>query len=544
MAYLDVVMEDSDGSTRSTCSDASHSYRDDSSCLRKVTTGTRGDPRMHQAVAARLANPEISLFEALINGGFLFDSDDATHVDEENVTLGQRKNQLSRRLRLSRQKVHRSPEQSCTGSYGHEKSSKMQRKCTHKKKLSSVELSKCKRNRTVSDFRSIEGSGSSTTNSLPSLITGQESPDVNIMPHCTHSVDEACAPRFDNSSNILDSSQKLNVMDRDESLSSVLKSGASTNDISGLRKALDNLSSALETCREEAQRISSIDKMSFNYSREDLAIGLYQADNRALYQRAMLLAGYQSDLALTETTSPDYLRFALACWLSEGIRLQNVIDIQRKLHASEEASKVTPSESDADPELIQESTNNNCATKHHCAMDVCDGHMHNHVNLFSPKADCLDELTDCYDALSEETPVVMHHGSGCPLAAGRHVHRLEGKCGHKAILHIPENGPAHIDFVVGNKVECYQGMPPPSYQNSLGRAIWPSGYKCDDVSCAGLCSEETLTSHKPPESCSHAVDPKVFNLDEIDMESKEWNLEFPFDESLIGLFKLGDSTDI
>ena len=34
------------------------------------TLGRRGDPRMHRAVAARLANPASTLFQALKTGGF------------------------------------------------------------------------------------------------------------------------------------------------------------------------------------------------------------------------------------------------------------------------------------------------------------------------------------------------------------------------------------------------------------------------------------------------------------------------------------------
>ena len=65
--------------------------------------GRKGDPRMHRAVAARLENPEISLFEALQIGGFQYPTnDDSSIMDAEKVTLGQRKNQLSRRLRLAR----------------------------------------------------------------------------------------------------------------------------------------------------------------------------------------------------------------------------------------------------------------------------------------------------------------------------------------------------------------------------------------------------------------------------------------------------------
>jgi hypothetical protein len=62
-----------------------------------------GDPRMHKAVAARLATPSLSLYEALVIGGFSYaENDDKSVLDSKKVTLGQRKNQLSRRLRLSR----------------------------------------------------------------------------------------------------------------------------------------------------------------------------------------------------------------------------------------------------------------------------------------------------------------------------------------------------------------------------------------------------------------------------------------------------------
>lgn len=74
--------------------------------------GRKGDPRMHRAVAARLADPDMTLLDALRRGGFDFPLDacghDSTLVDADNVTLGQRKNQLSRRLRLARQQQQQS----------------------------------------------------------------------------------------------------------------------------------------------------------------------------------------------------------------------------------------------------------------------------------------------------------------------------------------------------------------------------------------------------------------------------------------------------
>ncbi|KAG7367000.1 hypothetical protein IV203_029670 [Nitzschia inconspicua] len=58
---------------------------------------------MHRAVTARLEDPNLTLYEALKIGGFDYPTnDDSSLIDSEKVTLGQRKNQLSRRLRLAR----------------------------------------------------------------------------------------------------------------------------------------------------------------------------------------------------------------------------------------------------------------------------------------------------------------------------------------------------------------------------------------------------------------------------------------------------------
>lgn len=64
--------------------------------------GRKGDPRMHKAVAARIANPSLSPYEALRAGGFEYHGDDSSSLDFENIMLSQRKNQLSRRLRLAK----------------------------------------------------------------------------------------------------------------------------------------------------------------------------------------------------------------------------------------------------------------------------------------------------------------------------------------------------------------------------------------------------------------------------------------------------------
>ena len=66
--------------------------------------GRKGDARMHKAVAIRLAQPQLSLFAALREGGFDYTVDQSDAKDSDGVCLSQRKNQLSRRLRLSGKK--------------------------------------------------------------------------------------------------------------------------------------------------------------------------------------------------------------------------------------------------------------------------------------------------------------------------------------------------------------------------------------------------------------------------------------------------------
>uniref|UniRef100_A0A7S4RHU1 Uncharacterized protein n=1 Tax=Ditylum brightwellii TaxID=49249 RepID=A0A7S4RHU1_9STRA len=84
--------------------------------------GRRGDPRMHRAVAARQINPNMTLLDSLLNGGFefpnlneIFQSDRAL-LDTDGVSLFQRKNQLMRRLRML--KVKEEPPSHRTGRTG------------------------------------------------------------------------------------------------------------------------------------------------------------------------------------------------------------------------------------------------------------------------------------------------------------------------------------------------------------------------------------------------------------------------------------------
>jgi hypothetical protein len=71
-------------------------------------SGRKSDPRMDRAVEAKLADPSMSLLDALRAGGFEIPSSGSSStpqyvvVDGDNVKITQRKNQLLRRLRTAK----------------------------------------------------------------------------------------------------------------------------------------------------------------------------------------------------------------------------------------------------------------------------------------------------------------------------------------------------------------------------------------------------------------------------------------------------------
>lgn len=76
-----------------------------------VKSGRKSDPRMDQAVQAKLDDPSLTLLDALRRGGFIFPNFDDnstpqyTVVDSDNVKITQRKNQLLRRIRSAKKKA-------------------------------------------------------------------------------------------------------------------------------------------------------------------------------------------------------------------------------------------------------------------------------------------------------------------------------------------------------------------------------------------------------------------------------------------------------
>lgn len=67
--------------------------------------GRKSDPQMARAIEIKAANEDMSLQDALIAGGYVFhyNSEVLDKVDEDGISLTQRKNNLCRRMRQRRE---------------------------------------------------------------------------------------------------------------------------------------------------------------------------------------------------------------------------------------------------------------------------------------------------------------------------------------------------------------------------------------------------------------------------------------------------------
>ena len=244
-----------------------------------------------------------------------------------------------------------------------------------------------------------------------------------------------------------------------------------------------------------------------------LAVNLYKTDARALLQKCMLLAGYESSEVIEGHAR--YMQVALKVWEVEGKRL----------------------------ELLLGCSNENPRTGGFC--DCLPGVG---ASTLTTTMAAAQEQANCGDPPESIVNDVDEFKAAAVDTGGRHVHRLSGKCGHKAIIHQPQGRPAHIDFVVDGKIECYEGIRPvgPKGQG----AMWPSRYKCSDLACPTdpvkqhvVCGSDSCCDDNISDEV-HNANPKQLSLTDVDFDGKEWNVDFfaydGQDDTLLGLIKLGD----
>ena len=501
--------------------------------------GRKGDPRMHRAVAARLENPNLSLFDALKEGGFEYpnnDIDDGTMVDAENVTLGQRKNQLSRRLRLARKQ---GKDGSSTAKSQNGKSSK---------RRSSLEVD-------VLDDDGLDDDSGTNMNAdeedeaTKRQKTARYHPDFNpnmIPSSARHSFGDAASatnidayadrllggppPSYPAASSYPPSTNRTGMVG--PYTAAQLNTSSSTLPIPGMYVApttttsqqrgpssvaiaslsntattlglsLEQLAMSLSTNQSSLMQLltSSQDSQEALEKKKEMATALYLAESKALYTRCLVLSGVSPEQC--GERSPLMLEFAANAWRQEGARLQQLLGHQPL--ADPPLTAAAASKDD------KEATSNGATAPASASETVDHDHSHSHQHTDT----CADHLHD---------------------QDGRHVHRLDGKCGHKAIVHQPKDGQPHIDFLIGDRVECYHGLEPVG--KTPADSMWPSKYRCEDLSDKSCVDGSSSQNHqcKLP---NYNGDPKVISLSDINFTDGEWNMDGL--EGLPGLFKLGRS---
>jgi hypothetical protein len=531
--------------------------------------GRKGDPRMHRAVAARLANPALSLFEALRLGGFDYPTnDDASVVDSEKVTLGQRKNQLSRRLRLARkQDAEKNGEDTGLNEKSNEgldaqqelqnmmrqqrqrtsKTSnigalalKMKRDCPELGVLSDdedMETEEPKRQRVAKfhpDYAPLFVPPSASA--LNPFHTGNASmPAQNGMPQSVSHQAAAAFPSNQGAGNFaginmnsppfgqtlgaasnfpqnsLFSQQMGNVFNPHQA-QPPRASGVAISSLTASAQAvgmtLEQLAMTLSSNPPNLSKIIlGMNDTAAVEKQEELALHLYEMECKALYGKCMLMAGM--DPKLCQPNSQAHLEFALKAWQAQGRRLQELV---RNTPTVRDPPLETENEKSPAVGRANSDSGSSQASLHH-----------NHSYGHSHGGD------------KQETRAYSHMD-------GRHVHRLNGQCGHKAIIHHPKDGVAHIDFVIGQVVECYHGIEP------VGKkSIWPSKYRCKELE---NCSHKCDASHGNISDALRKIQagrpqPKTIPLSEINLHDPEWNFDVngSIDGGVTGLFKLGEMSD-
>ena len=500
----------SHGSERST-SPNSHG----SSSHHQTKTGRKGDPRMHRAVAARLNDPNMTLFEALKAGGFDYpDDNNPSYVDSEKITLAQRKNQLSRRLRIARRSdnVSKYPVPSPTDNKNKleslmekqkESFQMMQQTMELERRTSSGNPTGLKRACSASHNNDGAAASKSLGKGCKSLLDDDDEVEVEeeqdkkqpsqmmakfhpqfqqllVPPQMQFggqpgpfpaAVAAPNQPPFGMNHQGMgmfypNAAAGFQIPDITQFAAGTAPNAVAapsagtgnpsnisgvalrslTNTAQSVGLSLEQLALALSSTRNLAHIVLGDDDDKNPASaaeqkkkKQVLALQMYHHEVRPVYSRCMLMAGYKPDT--TTESSKEFLKFAWKAWQKEGRYLRDLLEENDMLVADAPDFHIDDSERPAKKrKTTAETEEESESSKDDDKAEEDHGHSHSHSHS---------------------------NNRGCHTADGRHIHRLE-KCGHKAILHQPKDGEAHIDFVVGDKVECYAGV---TGQES---STWPS----------------------------------------------------------------------
>jgi hypothetical protein len=493
-----------------------------------------------QAVSARLANPEMSLYDALIAGGFHYASpDDSTAADHEGVTLGQRKNQLSRRLRMARRQgpdgimetltdANSSTDGvnvNATGSAAglstnaqHDLHQLMQQQRAASRhegssnKLAARALQMKQEQQGIGELSDDDMDGAEDqTNKKPriakfhpdfapilvplhSAVRVGATPKLGLDTTASNRVQQ---PTIDGNSGMSSSIMAAHsslfaspfALQHNASRPSAVAISSLTHSAQAVGLTLEQLAISLAADSTTIAKILAENSSNdASTKRMKLALRLFEMDVKTLYSTSMLRAGF--DPRECQLNTPSFQDFAQKAWEREAARLKS----------SGMTWDLSLADLEKQPGLSEDSD---------------DEHSHSHGHT--------------------------SHDGGTKCAAvdcdSRHVHRIDGQCGHKAIIHKPKDGYAHIDFVVGDKVECYHGIEP---FGKNGDTAWPSRYRCREAGAHGHCGSERFK-----DLSDEVPIPKIIELSTINLQDPEWNYDMSgsIDGGVAGLFRLSEKTE-
>eukprot|EP00562_Extubocellulus_spinifer_P035612 CAMPEP_0178700924 /NCGR_PEP_ID=MMETSP0699-20121125/11956_1 /TAXON_ID=265572 /ORGANISM="Extubocellulus spinifer, Strain CCMP396" /LENGTH=672 /DNA_ID=CAMNT_0020347337 /DNA_START=17 /DNA_END=2035 /DNA_ORIENTATION=- len=570
--------------------------------------GRRGDPRMHKAVIGRLQNPELSLLDALKFGGFVFPAldvapangdkekqEDGNIVDSENVTLGQRKNQLSRRLRIAREK----------GTGAGDVAAQYAKECGIDIDSVPVAVSGKKRSKKRSK-KSKAGEDASMASVAPSLQLVAAALQGNGMgaaeqlrqlsmlnpnnppplPGVTASI-----------AGLPDSAPEVIIEDAD---ADPTVSGASGRTV-GTKKAKDhpmfaqyqasllNNSSHWGGLHNVMASVAANQAMAANAGLAALgaaagaharvaqdaqqaivgAAALQQAGLGWVPQVSssvptaaassvdadMIAAGAAPDSLSVTAASLGMSREQLGQMMGQGDPAKNA-DAEHKDADPEGTVKSDPNGGGEEKDAVDETKLNVALgiyqTEHSSLIKRCLL-----IGGFEPsKTEECDPLYLRFCTLAAKVEKKRLERLGACFQ-GRHVHRLHEKCGHKAIIHHPPGDEKpHVDFIVDGKVECYQGVSGVKCVDN--EALWPSKFFCEDISCgtgggAGdhkKHDDVTCGNGKCEKKCTEAakkIKPAILDVSEKELKNhSEWSPideSFLLDDSILGLVPLTGDGD-
>mmetsp|Transcript_23910 Transcript_23910/g.56488 ORF Transcript_23910/g.56488 Transcript_23910/m.56488 type:complete len:670 (+) Transcript_23910:114-2123(+) len=607
----------------------------------------KGDPRMHKAVAARLKSPEISLFDALKIGGFEYISNnDSSATDSEKVTLGQRKNQLSRRLRLAKKNNADCDHDSHDGDSGDAAenailqndgsvgsgdggtqvpSSKFGARALQMKReldfaiadeetaassgaggtaassqskgrqqlmmeedfstsmqgtanasLSAVEAQleqASKRPRVAKfhpDFAPLivpptsfrHSSMDSSQRNMSGMVSGLDGgagapttassltpgPSTTSYPSLSSFPGSIPAPYGLSYGGLgaaggaatsygLPTTISTNMFAPSQPRASAVAVSSLTSSAQAVGLTLEQLALALSSNTSALAKLVSDTRTGESIVKQlDLAMNLYSGEVKALYSRCMLQAGI--DPALAEPEAPTYLDFASKAWQKEGKRLAEMMGKARMENISADLSGL-------DHAATAGANAAASGTQNHPDVTARDGPSNVSLNTTNDG----EAVTSTAAASAGEKDQHCHKGHDSSTCNANHVHQL-GQCGHRAIIHHPPEGSPHIDFIVGDHVECYSGIDSVPLGRNLD-SIWPSQFKCKDVDdndgsstkiCAktiGGSSVDGYLSAGDSSAPGIGSEPKILKLSDVNLEDPEWN--YDSDGGVMGLFKLGEN---